>query len=333
MRLNIFGKARGTRLLPVVVAGLIAASASSHAATPTYTPGTLEAGLCDEACLNGLIDQYLAAVVANDASRLPLRNNVRYTENGQTLRLDDGLWSTADGAGDYKLLVADPKGGSVGFIGTLRESGRKVLITVRLKVDGRKISEIETLVARSTSMGGPAPNSGLPAADQLHDKPIFREVLTPAQRRPREELIAVANSYFEGLEQATGRVTPFEPTCTRVENGMQTSGNPNASRPMAKLNCGQQFDTGFAPFITEIRGRRFLAVDEARGLVYTMLSFDHAGKIKSVKMTDGSTMTVPPPFDTPYSFLMAEVFKVRGGKIAQVEAVLITTPYAMPSGW
>ncbi len=44
-------------------------------------------------------------------------------------------------------------------------------------------------------------------------------------------------------------------------------------------------------------------------------------------------MTVPAPFDAPFSFLMAELFKIRDGKIAQVEAVIYTTPYAMPSGW
>ena len=63
------------------------------------------------------------------------------------------------------------------------------------------------------------------------------------------------------------------------------------------------------------------------------LSFDHSGRIKTVHRTDGTIAKVPPPFDTPYTFLIAELFKIRDGRIAQVEAVLLPTPYAMPSGW
>jgi len=37
---------------------------------------------CDRACLEGFVDQYLAALVASDPSKLPLARNARYTENG-----------------------------------------------------------------------------------------------------------------------------------------------------------------------------------------------------------------------------------------------------------
>jgi hypothetical protein len=297
--------------------------------TACASAGSVEAGLCDRACLDGLVDRYLEALVAHDASRLPLRHGVRFTENGQTLRLDDGLWGTAEGLGDYRLHFADPEAGAAGYFGTIRESGRMALLALRLKVEGRRISEIETLVARgSGSDSGPANHY-----DAIRPEPLLVEPLKAGERRSRAEMIAVANSYFEGLEQATAAVTPFEPTCKRRENGMVTAGNPDAPRPMAKLSCGEQFATGFSPFITEVRGRRFPLVDSERGLVLAFVSFDHSGRIKSVKLKDGSILHVPPPFDAPYSFLMAELFKVRNGQIAQIEAVLTTTPYAMPSGW
>ena len=44
-------------------------------------------------------------------------------------------------------------------------------------------------------------------------------------------------------------------------------------------------------------------------------------------------MKVTAPFDAPYSFIMAEVFKIKNKKITQVEAVLLEVPYGMPSGW
>ena len=289
----------------------------------------LAAGRCDRACLDGLTEQVFTALAAHDASRLPLRNDARYTENGQTLRLNDGLWETADGLANYTLYLADPVTGAAGFIGTIRESGREAMLALRVQVEGKKIYEIEAVIARTS---GGANSFGVNFAD-VKAEPLFSEPLPAVQRRPREQMIAVANSYFEGLEQATGKVTPFEPQCKRRENGMTTANNPEAKNAMGKLSCGAQFDTGFSPFITEVRGRRFPLVDEERGLVFAFISFDHSGRIKTVQRTDGTIAKVGPPFDTPYTFLIAELFKIRDGRIAQVEAVILPTPYAMPSGW
>ncbi len=114
---------------------------------------------------------------------------------------------------------------------------------------------------------------------------------------------------------------------------MVTAGNSDSPHGVSKLSCGDQLATGFSTFITEVRGRRFPLVDSERGLVLAFVSFDHSGRIKNVPLADGSTLHVPAPFDAPYSFLMAELFKVRDGRIGRVEAVLITTPYRMASGW
>ena len=70
---------------------------------------------CDRACLEGFIDQYLAALVAQDPSKLPLAKNARYTENGQELKLGDGMWGPTVTLGTYKLYFADPQAGQVGF--------------------------------------------------------------------------------------------------------------------------------------------------------------------------------------------------------------------------
>jgi hypothetical protein len=315
-----------TALAAVMAAG---AGAAERAPTPAEI---LAAGRCDRACLHELTDQVFAAMAAHDASRLPLRDGVRYTENGQTLRLNDGLWQTAEAVSTtYAMYLDDAQSGSAAFMGAIQESGRPAMITLRLQVEGRKITQIEVVIARSSGAGGGGFGGG--SYSDVKTLPVFDELLPQAQRRSREQLIATANSYFEGLEQATGKVTPFEPGCQRRENGSITANNPDAKNAMSKLSCGAQFDTGFSPFITEVRGRRFPLVDEERGLVLAFLSFDHSGKIKSVRRTDGTIAKVPAPFDAPYTFLIAELFKIRDGRIAQVEAVLLPTPYGMPGGW
>jgi hypothetical protein len=274
-----------------------------------------------------MIDGYLAALAAKDPSRLPLTKDARFTENGVTLKLGDGLWGTVDGIGDYKLTFVDPETGQAGAFVTIKESGRQVLLGLRLQIQsGNRISQIEAVVSR----GGLRPGAPPPAMTR---KPVFYEDVPPAERRSRAQMMAITNSYFDGLEFATGKLTPFDPNCQRIENGMQTSGDPNGASAMTKMTCGEQFATGFSPFITNIRERRYPIMDQEKGLGAALVFFDHAGVIKDVKMTDGTTLHVPPPFDAPYSFQIFELFKIQNGKIVRVEAILNTVPYGMPSGW
>lgn len=42
---------------------------------------------------------------------------------------------------------------------------------------------------------------------------------------------------------------------------------------------------------------------------------------------------MPPTFRQPFSFYIAEVFKVVDGQIRQIEAVLTTVPYQMEFTW
>ena len=53
-----------------VLALAVAATAEFRAANAAAQP-------CDEACLNQLVDTYLAALVAHDATRMPLTKGAR----------------------------------------------------------------------------------------------------------------------------------------------------------------------------------------------------------------------------------------------------------------
>jgi hypothetical protein len=73
-------------------------------------------------------------------------------------------------------------------------------------------------------------------------------------------------------------------------------------------------------------------VDEERGLVMAAAFIDHAGRLREYALTDGRVLqsTI---FRRPHSYCLLETFKIRGGKIQQVEAVFTTVPYRMPSPW
>ena len=285
---------------------------------------------CGRTCLEGFVDEYLTALIAHDPARLPLAPHARFTENGQTLELGDGLWGTVEANEGYRLDFADPQTGEVGAFVTVKESGKHQILGLRLKVAGGRIAEIETLVVR--------PKTGVVfgAPETLVDKPIFHQALTPSQRRSRTELIRVANSYFEGLTHATETLTPFDKDCQRIENGVITANNPDVPKggmAMWKTGCHDQFATHFSQFITSIRDRRFPVVDEERGLVYAEVVFDHAGKMKTQTLADGTVSPVPPDMTVPFAFQIGELFKIQDGKIMRIEALVIPAPYGMKSGW
>jgi hypothetical protein len=130
-------------------------------------PATTPAPSCDRTCLEAFVDRYLEALVAHDAFSLPLAPSVVVSENTQRLPIGDGLWNTATGLGEYKLYVSDPDAGQVGFFGTVLENGGPVGLTLRLKIDNRRISEIETLVVRDADAAK--------AIDAMEPQPTFLE--------------------------------------------------------------------------------------------------------------------------------------------------------------
>ncbi len=276
----------------------------------------------------------MAAVAAHDPSKLPTAANVRYTENNVEMPLGEGLWQTSDGWGSYKVLVDDPQTGQVGFLAVANEDGNLSHFAGRLKVADKKVSEIEIVVARS-ERPSPASANGIPVGgpQNLHDKPLFSEDEPVDQRVSREKLIQLANGYFDTIQLNTGKIhTTFDPDCQRMENGSITANNPNATNPVAKMGCQAQLETGLLKIVTRARDRRFV-VDEQKQMVFVATFFDHNGTVRKNTLVDGSVRTIGPPFDRPYTFLIFELFKIKDGKIRQIEAVLTTVPYYMPSPW
>ncbi len=288
-----------------------------------------QAEQCDRKCLEGMVDQFLEALVARDSSKAPFAPNVKATENGQELGVKDGIWKTATKNSSYRLYFADVGEGQVGFIGALEERGLPALIALRLKVENRLITESELIVARPRE-GGLGNPKGF-----VKPFPNLVSTLPPEKRVSREELIRAADAYFTGLdEEDSGKNVPFDASCQRRENGTITANNPDKKAPgMQPMGCKAQFDTGFSKFVTDIRERRFPVVDVERGLVYTVIFFDHAGNVKSYTRPDGTEVPVNPTFQRPLTFMIGELFRVESGKIRQIEAILLEVPYGMPSGW
>lgn len=298
---------------------------------------------CNRECLNGYVDQYLDAMVKHDPKLVPLTKNVKFTENGQRLDPGDGLWRSMSSKGTYRLFVTDVQAGEVAFIGTIREQGRQAgqevpgVIGLRLKVVNRQIPEVETLVVRQENAAKNFEKIGTP-------NPLFEQTVPPAERMSRADLIRISNMYFSGMQQNDGKgVYPFADDCNRIENGSLTTNvpprngqpvpNPKTSTNYsASWSCKEQFESGLLHFVTRIRDRRFVAVDPERGMVFAFAFFDHsAGDTRTFKTPDGRTVTAGP--NQPWTWEIAELFKVENSKIHRIEAILDRAPYGMLSGW
>jgi hypothetical protein len=319
-------------LLGLVVAGTMACPAS-WGATQQSRPQGAAAATCGRECLNGFVDQYLAALMAHDAARLPVASAVKFTENGQALKLGEGFWGTVNGLGTFKLYFAEPEAGQAGFIGVVKEWDNPVILCLRLKVRGGKIAEVEDFVVRDANAAKNLDAMGQP-------NPILLETIPAAERASREELVKTANMYFSGLQNNDGKgIYPFTDDCNRIENGTQTTNNPvldkgsvtGSGYPIFGMGCAAQFKTGFFRVVTRIRDRRFLVVDRERGLAFAFAFFDHAGTVQSVTLTDETTF--PESLRHPFTWEIGEVFKIEKGKIRFIQAVLTQAQYGKESGW
>ena len=100
----------------------------------------------------------------------------------------------------------------------------------------------------------------------------------------------------------------------------------------SQWSCREQFESGLLHFVTRIRDRRFVAVDPERGLVFSFVFFDHAaGETRDFATPNGRKVTAGPA--QPWTWYIAELFKIENGLIHRIEATLERVPYGMTSGW
>jgi hypothetical protein len=185
---------------------------------------------CDRACLKTTLDQYLAAIVRHDPAAAPLSVGFRQTENAQVRVAGAGRWQSATALGQLQRRYFDPVTEQAGYFGTIDEAGGPAIVTLRLKVEDRKITEAEWVIDRdgdpSPQPGGNRTNPSLYNAEYLLEHPPAERVVPKAERLSRTDLVAIANSYFDGLSAHDGKIIKAHAGCVRVENGTLTTQRP-----------------------------------------------------------------------------------------------------------
>jgi hypothetical protein len=320
-------------VLGLAICMLCALALRARVAVGSPNQAAVNVQSCDYTCLTGMMDRYLKALAAHDPSQVPVATHVKFTENTIPLKLGDALWGTMSGMGTYKLYFADPHDGQVGIEASIRENGTPALLLARLKVVDGKITEIETVVHRNANEAQALEKFGQP-------NPVWTQPLEPSQKVSRQEMLKIANSYFDGILHASGDSVPFDLQCNRILDGYQDTNNPtakgwfdlNSFRPDA-MNIRDNMNTGVWSYIHSINPRRYLVVDEKIGIVFGVFMFNHPGKVLYANVKGVGKVPMPPVVTHPSSVEMAEFFKIEGGKIRQIEGISISLPYGAHTGW
>lgn len=250
---------------------------------------------CDRACLRTMLDQYLTAVSKHEPSAAPLFVGFRQTENAVVIRPGTGgMWKTMSGLGKVQRRYVDAVTGQAAYFGVVEEGATSAIVTVRVRVENRKITEAEWYIARQGDPGlnGPAA-PGQPAGnffdiDNLAKTAPADTPMAKEKRSSREAMVAATNSYFDGITSHDGGIIMAYPGCMRVENGFTVTGRAAragragaggagpagaagaASAPPAVSDCTSGLET---INIALVAARRFPVVDEEAGIVLALAIF------------------------------------------------------------
>ena len=180
---------------------------------------------CDRSCLQGILDQYLAAVVKHEPSAAPLAVGIRQTENAINVAPGSGTWKSVTALGEVQRRYFDPVSSQAAYYGSVEEGAESALVTVRVKVEDRKITEAEWYIARANDLGlrGERQRGGPPAnllnIDYLKANGPPVRTVPQAERSDRATLIRIVNSYFDALTSHDRTVALAHAGCSRAENG------------------------------------------------------------------------------------------------------------------
>jgi hypothetical protein len=292
-RNRVFGVVCALLMSGVVATGTTGAA---RAAEPmSIAPAVANPSQCGRHCLLSLLTLYTEALTDNDVSKLPLAANVRATSNGVVAQVGHGeIWGSVARI-PFRRAFVDPVSGAAVFYGALtntptRDGARWWFYVVRLAVANGKITEVEEI-----SYDGGLGNTTASALS-LPDR-LFDTYLPPDERVSREQLMNIANQYFEAVSHDVDyHAVPWHPECERIELGVFT-----VNALMNSGSCGGEFKNPAVKW--NVKNRRFYIADPERGVVLAIGNF-----------------TTPPEYPHNNGSVVFEVFKVQDGLIRQIEA-------------
>ena len=179
---------------------------------------------CDRECLRGKVTQLLYAFLKHDVGKLPVSDTLRVTEDAVEKPFGKvGLVRTVTRPRGFRQDIVDERAGVAGADVVVEESGAPVLLVVRLKVVGDKLTEVELVATRSAAEWLIFNIDGLSApSEAMNYAPV------PEQLSTRDEAIKAALHYPAGLNAARTFAdvdAPFAAGAYRCDYGQVMAGS------------------------------------------------------------------------------------------------------------
>lgn len=280
-----------------------------------------QASIADQkARLEDIAQSYRRAYLAHDPALVPMAKTVRFSENNIEMPFPDGTWDTVSRERGDALILSDPVLGTAALYMVVFQLDTPSFLAVRLRVERGEIVEVEHILSTKRNVSTPPEPFG--DAESFSRDPAMLVDVPLGERMGREDMIALANAYFETLENNNGDLRAgvrFSPDCIRHENGLKRG------------DVEQDFLLGPYRSNDRVRERDFVLVDEERSVVMARGFIDHKGVVDEFLLTDGTPSRAI--FREPHSWALLELFKVRSGMIIAVEAVFYGAPYNQRSPW
>ncbi len=268
---------------------------------------------CDRACLSAHLEKYLSGVVSHKPAEAGLFIGFRQTENSVVIPEGQGVWASATGLGSVQRRYFDPTKNTAAYFGTINEGDKEAVVAVRVKVEKNEVTEAEWMISRQSDPGligepGKTPFNLKMLADTL---PKERNV-AQKDRLSREALVAITNTYFDGITSKNDYIVKGHPGCSRYENGFPTFNTPIKGEGHlgldGKTDCRTQGDFGVA--IVALRD--YFLVDEQAQIVM----------VNAVFLRD--------PKNPKRRNHFTELFHLDGGKIRSVHAAFYYPASELP---
>jgi hypothetical protein len=299
---------------------LTAALAATLSLSSTAAHAQQGSSACDRACLRQALDTYLAGVFKHDPSTARLTDDHYATLNTAVVHSGEGFWKDINGYGTLQRRYFDPVNGAAAFLGLLKQNGQDAVSSVRIKVEGGKVSEAEWIVEEPGrgSSAAARRDASLDAAQQQirHESDDMAQYSPPEGSLPESErssrfyMISMANNYFQSGANHDASWIPTDLRCK------DSSPNPITSSPRHADLCHDNF--GIYKNITkDLALRRFPLVDEEAGVIL------------------GAAIWVRYPGVTRKDNMVNEYFQIRNGAFTYIWTCNYELPKGSPvsSGW
>lgn len=321
----MYNTQRIARRTVMLLCGALACSAAAGNAVWAAEPPD-----CDRACLKAQVDAVLAAIVQHAPARVPVTSDHQAIYNGKPGRLADmDIWKNIDGFA-FRQYVMDTTNAQAAFYGVATEAHRRGTFFMRLVREHGGIALIEVTAGARKLDGVP----GL-----ISPNTFYAYVLPLSERMSRKELARLADDYFEALEKHDGSRIPIVPGCRRFEDGVLTSPNPYMLPTCTSFT--------HATYIDATANRIYPVIDEERGLVLGQMVIQ-ASKPPRMAPPPGGASSAPvyrpdpltgmvlspgAHFMQPHDTIIHQLFKIVGGKVAEMQTYRLDCEYGWGGGW